>query len=349
MKRKPAFSSASKTSSRKTNIIPLIVILIIDFLILLFIKYKLNGLSVTEYSFGNFGNLLNLFFVIVIGLGVFFSARLKKGTTGSKNKLILILLLFSVLTHLLILIHEYLRIGVPSFLSELATTKRIYFSYLFIFSQIIQFYILSLIAGAFFGETKLVYLKALFKTIFIAVFLLIFTFFYSVFKKHGDENLKKVEQKTGVVLGAAVLRRDKPSPIFEGRIKKAYELYSQKIIQKVQLTGSNAPGEKSEAKTALDYLKNLEINPKDLFLEEKSSNTVEQIAYLKKKYPVELNENKFVIISDEFHLVRALEICKFFDISAESSASEFNITWEKLLYYRLRESAALLIFWLFAI
>lgn len=349
MKRKPVISKAGKTGSKRANVIPVLLILFIDFLLLLILKYKLNGLSIGEISFGNLGNILNLLFFIVIGSGIYFAGRFNKSSFGSVNKVILVLLSFSLVIHLVILIHEYLQMGVPAFLSDIANTKRLYFSYLFILCQLIQFYILSLIAGIFLGETKLFYLKAIYKTVFIAAFVLIFTFFYSVFKKHDDTDYKKVEDKTGVVLGAAVLKRNKPSRIFEGRIKKAFELYNEKIIQKIQLTGSNAPGEKSEAKTALDYLKNLKIDSKDLYFEEKSSNTVEQIAYLKNKYPVEIKQNKFIIISDEFHLVRALEICNFFNISAESSASEYNITWEKLLYYRLRESAALLIFWFFAI
>jgi len=184
---------------------------------------------------------------------------------------------------------------------------------------------------------------------FISIVLVLFSFFYSVLKKHGEDSFKKGEYTTGVVLGAAVWQGNKPSTLFEGRIKKAYELYNAGIINRIQLTGSNAPGEKSEAKTARDYLKKLGIENKDLLIEEKSSNTAEQIAYLKENLKKDTSLGKVIIISDEFHLVRALEICRFFDINAESSASEYNITSDKLLYYRLRESAALLLFWLFAV
>lgn len=344
MKRKPSIGRISKDYLKQ--IIPLLVF---DLLLLLFLKYKFNHLSVRDFSISAFGNILNISLTLINIAGIIAAGKMKK-TSSSFNRLpILVLICISCFIHLFILFHEYFHINVPAFLSGVASTNRVYYMYLFILSQLIQFYVLALIISALLAETKFIYLKALFKMIFISVVFVLFSFFYSVLKKHGEDTLKKGEYDTGVVLGAAVWQGNKPSPIFEGRIDKAYELYTQKIISKIQLTGSNAPGEKSEAKTASDYLKKKGMDAKDLLIEEKSSNTVEQIAFLKLKNTGTANLGRIVIISDEFHLVRALEICSFFEISAKSSASEHNITSEKLLYYRLRESAALLLFWFFAV
>lgn len=340
-------SSAGKTGGNYVKQIVLFVL--IDLCVLLLLKYKFNNLSLSDFSPAAFGNLLNAGFALLIIAGIFAVSRIKRITSFLNQKAAFILIIISFAVHLLILLHEYFHFGVPSFLNGIAATKRIYYSYLFILSQVIQLYVFSLVISAFFAEKKFIYIKAFFQMAFISVILILFSFFYSVLKKHDGENFKKGEYDTGVVLGAAVWQGNKPSHLFEGRIKKAYELYQNGIIKKIQLTGSNAPGEKSEAKTASDYLKKLGINPSDLYIEEKSSNTVEQIAFLKENSKTKVNYGKIIVISDEFHLVRALEICTFFDINAESSASEYNITSEKLLYYRLRESAALLLFWLFAV
>ncbi len=336
-------------SSKKGYLKPILGILFADLILLLFLKYKFNDLGFRDFSFTALGNILNIGFTFITAVGIWATERVKKITPHFSPKPAMVLLIISAVIHLFILFTEYFRMDVPGFLSGIASSKRIYYMYLFILSQIIQFYVLSLIISSFFAESKFVYLKAVFKAGFIAVIVILFSFFYSVLKKHDSEQIPKGVYKTGVILGAAVWQGNKPSPIFEGRIKKAFALYKEGIIKKIQVTGSNAPGEKSEAKTALDYLKRLGMNQEDILIEEKSSNTVEQVAFLKTHRLKDLNLQKVIVISDEFHLVRALEICRFFDINAESSASEYNITTEKLLYYRLRESAALLLFWLFAV
>jgi vancomycin permeability regulator SanA len=344
MKRKPTMGRTGKN-----YLIPIIAILFFDLLLLLFLKYKFNHLSLKDFSISAFGNMFNIGFTLLNAAGILIVSKVKKISPCFNQKPVLVLVIIALLIHFLILTHEYFHIGAPKFLSGIAATGRIYYMYLFITSQLIQFYILSLVLSAIFLEKKMIYLKALFKMIFIVVVLVLFTFFYSVLKNHGEDKLPKGEYETGVILGAAVWQGNKPSPIFEGRINKAYNLYEQKIIKKIQVTGSNAPGEKSEAKTASDYLKKKGVDAGNILIEEKSSNTVEQIAYLKKTLAGKENQRKFIIISDEFHLVRALEICSFFDIIAESSSSEYDITSDKLLYYRLRESAALILFWFFAV
>lgn len=330
-------------------LIAIIAMLISDLLLLLFLKYKFNHLSLGDFSISTFGNIFNIGFTLLNVAGVLIASNAKKISPCFNKKPVLVLVIISLLIHFLIAFHEYFHIGVPKFLSEIAPTGRIYYMYLFILSQLIQFYILSLVLSAFFMEKRIIYLKALFKMIFIVVVLVLFTFFYSVLKNHGEDRLPKGEYDTGVILGAAVWQGNKPSPIFQGRINKAYKLYEQNIIKNILVTGSNAPGEKSEAKTASDYLKKKGVEEKDILIEEKSSNTVEQIAYLKNSLSRKEGDKKLVIISDEFHLVRALEICTFFNITAESSSSEYDITSDKLLYYRLRESAALILFWFFAV
>jgi vancomycin permeability regulator SanA len=340
----------SITGRTGTNfLIAIIALLVLDLFLLLFLKYKFNHLALGDFSISAFGNIFNIGFTLLNITGVLVASGVKKISPFFNKKPVLVLLIISLVIHLIILFYEYFHIGAPKFLAEIAPTLRIYYMYLFILSQLIQFYILSLVLSAFFMEKKVIYLKAAFKTVFIAVVLVLFTFFYSVLKNHGEEKLPKGEYDTGVILGAAVWQGNKPSPIFQGRINKAYTLYEQNIIKNILVTGSNAPGEKSEAKTAADYLKKKGVEGKDILIEEKSSNTVEQIAYLKRLSAGKEGQKKLVIISDEFHLVRALEISAFFNITAESSSSEYDITSDKLLYYRLRESAALILFWLFAV
>ena len=126
-------------------------------------------------------------------------------------------------------------------------------------------------------------------------------------------------------------------------------MYESGKIKKIHVTGSNAPGEISEAEAARNYLIELGISKKDILFESVTSTTSEQIKFIKNELVKKQGMNKILIISDQFHLKRVLEMCRFFNVKAEGIESGYKLNWKKLLYYRLRDSIGLLLFWLFAI
>lgn len=215
-------------------------------------------------------------------------------------------------------------------------------------SFFIKIYIITLLVNLFFNSGIVVYLKSLLTTLFVFIISVALVYFFTT--KNGYDNIEILQSnKTiAVVLGAAVWN-DAPSTLFKGRIEKANELLQEHKISKIQLTGSNAPGEISEAKAAFNYGLKLGIRRHLMNVEENTTTTSEQIKFIKKHIVNSRKYNNILIVSDQFHLTRVLEICKFFDVKAEGVASDYNLTSQKLLYYRLRESIALLIFWLFAI
>jgi vancomycin permeability regulator SanA len=202
----------------------------------------------------------------------------------------------------------------------------------------------------FFIRGSKVYLEsALFSVAVLGAFF-IYVFLYSLSYDKGINESFENENNLAFVLGAAVWKRDKPSPMFEGRIEKSYELYKNGMVSKIQVTGSNAPGELSEAKTAYFYLLKKGVDKTDILTEEHSSNTHQQIMFLKKnEQKYRKNFENFILISDEFHLVRLVELCRFYDLKVITVTSDYELNWEKLLYYRIRESVALFLFWLFGI
>ena len=146
-----------------------------------------------------------------------------------------------------------------------------------------------------------------------------------------------------VVLGAAVWSHNRPSPSLEARLNKAIELFEQGLIGKIQLTGSNAPGELSEARVAFNYLLRKGIDPEKVWIEEETTSTSEQIHFIK-------NELKnIILISAPYHLVRVEEICKFYGVKAYAESSDIIMSANSKIYSNFRESIALIIFWLFAL
>ncbi|MCB0746652.1 MAG: YdcF family protein [Ignavibacteriae bacterium] len=179
---------------------------------------------------------------------------------------------------------------------------------------------------------------------------MLFTFFYTFFTSEYnlDRNGKKFDY--GIILGAAVWSGNKPSPIFMGRIDKGAELLKNKVINKIQLTGGNAPGELSEAEAALKYLQSMhKLSPKNIEVENLTSTTNEQIKFVKSNLENGDKSKKFIIISDEFHLKRVEEMVDFYNLNAEVISSNYKLNFQKSFYYRLRDSIGLIIFWFFGL
>jgi uncharacterized SAM-binding protein YcdF (DUF218 family) len=119
-------------------------------------------------------------------------------------------------------------------------------------------------------------------------------------------------------------------------------------VNKIYLTGSNAPGELSEAEVALNYIKLKRKDNSEIFLEKETTSTSEQIQFIKKKI-ISIPEENVIVISDSYHLVRVKEISKFHNIKIEVTPSDLSLSFKSALYNKIREALALTVFWFFAI
>jgi vancomycin permeability regulator SanA len=158
----------------------------------------------------------------------------------------------------------------------------------------------------------------------------------------------QAEYDAGVILGAAVWSGDKPSPVLRERIRTGYELLKSGMIEFIVLTGGNAPNELTEAEVAKRTLLDMGVDPTRIVLEEQTSSTVEQIIFVRDQLTKQ-GWSSFVIISDQFHLKRALEICAFNDIRAQGFPSESPLGPRNLAIYHLRESVALALYWMYGL
>jgi len=172
------------------------------------------------------------------------------------------------------------------------------------------------------------------------------------FKDDSDNYLVMTGGKkadAGVILGAAVWGGNRPSPVLRERINKGYELYQKKIIQKFILTGGGSPNELTEAEVEKNELKKYGVDEKNLIVEVKSNSTIEQIHFVRDKYYKKYNWNKIILISDNFHLFRTSEICKFNNMNVDCIASDTPLSTESQINFSIKESIAVLFFWMFGI
>ena len=340
----------TKNNKRKITSLPVLVILIIilDLAFLYFNKYRNQNLGVSDFNLFAFGNLANLFFTLLLIIGILIVTLKKSIIFKSKiffpffliNQILLIALYFLKLLPL-----PFKEIYYLGQTGDELLIGAIFALYTFTFLVLIFLVWLDIL-----NIKNVQILRALLNSTLSMMFILLIVFLFIIGKEASfDQNsITRNTKNVGVVLGAAVWSGNKPSPSLASRVDKALALYEQKKISQIYLTGSNAPGELTESEVALRYIKTKGVNTSEIFLEKNTTSTTEQIQYIKKNLLSTLNKN-VIVISDGSHLVRVLEIARFHNIKIQVSASELSQSFEKALYNKIREALALTMFWFYAL
>ncbi|MCR5116393.1 MAG: YdcF family protein [Lachnospiraceae bacterium] len=156
-------------------------------------------------------------------------------------------------------------------------------------------------------------------------------------------NKKPDGTETIVVLGSKVNFYG-PSLMTANRLKAAIKFMNDHPDTKCVLSGGQGPDEPfSEAKGMFDYMVSHGIDENRLYLEDRSTNTRENLKFSKELIEKEgLNEN-IAIVSNEFHLYRAGLIAKKLGI-AHSSIAGHSLLVLFPTYY-IRELYAILAQW----
>ncbi len=322
---------------------------ILNVLIIYLIKYDLNSIAISKFNFDNLGNLAPIIIEGIFLLMLFTAFFIPKEFSFTTTALLYILSTVSLLLLLFGYLHFKFHLQLADNYLFGYPAEKVITGFSLSTGILAQIFLCVLLFNLWFNQSYIVYIRSILLTIVLFVITFVSVFIYTTVQDYKQITSKPGSNNIGVVLGAAVWKHDQPSPIFKGRIEKANQLYRNKIIYKIQLCGSNAPGEVSEAKAALNYAIKLGINKLSVLVEEKTSTTAEQIKFIRDKLSSNRNFNEILIISDQFHLTRVIEMCKFFGVKAKGIQSDYHLNWEKLLYYRVRETAALINFWIFAL
>ena len=124
-----------------------------------------------------------------------------------------------------------------------------------------------------------------------------------------------------IILGAAI-EGDRPSPVFEERIKHGIWLYQNGYVGKLIFTGGVGKGDEySEAMVAQAYAMKVGISQKDIFIEEKSHITYDNLKYAT-EIVKEHNMKEVLIVSDPLHMRRAMLMAKDCGLDAYTSPTK---------------------------
>jgi vancomycin permeability regulator SanA len=325
-----------------------ILIILLDLVFLYFIKYKNQSLSILEFNFRNIGNLINLlvYVIFLIGLVVLIFNQ----TRFWDSKYFIVLFFINQLFLVSAYISTIFTMPFNSYYYLGQNGNKLFTGLLFTLFQFSLFVMIFLIWLYIWKAKNLLLLRALLNSLLLMIFLLIFSFIYIIGKEstYNEKKIINYKNNVAVVLGAAVWSNNQPSPSLAARVDKALNLLDNGKVNSIYLTGSNAPGELSESEVALRYIKKKKVITSNIFTEAKTTSTNEQIRFIKQKLLSDSQKKNIIVISDSYHLVRVSEISKFQNIKIQLVASDLSYSFEKALYFKLREALALTVFWFFA-
>ncbi len=144
--------------------------------------------------------------------------------------------------------------------------------------------------------------------------------------------LKEKKYDAIVVLGAGIVNKE-PSKMLKERLDTAIEIYNKKP-NKIIMSGDNGSINYNEVIVMKNYALNEGIPEEDIFMDHAGFSTYESIYRAKEIFGV----NNMIIVSQKYHLYRALFIAKAFDIKAvgidamkvEYSGQKYRESREKL-------------------
>ena len=303
-----------------------------SFFYMYFLRYKNQKLPLTGIEFKT-GNIISGF---LFGLLIFFTiiALLRGSNFGSFASF---LLLGTSMISLISLIYSDLTPAKESKISAIAISL---IATVFLLSSIL---IISIS-----NEGKLKPFRSILTFLFLSC-AGIFSVFLLVLNFNDDRLLYTANERnadSGVILGAAVWGGNRPSPVLKERILKGYEIYRRKLIPKIVITGGGSPNELTEGEVSKNELIKFGVDPSNLILENSSNSTIEQIHFVRDNLYKKNSWNRVILISDNFHLFRSKEISQFNNINADCIASDKELSAGGTAAFCMKESLALIIFWM---
>ena len=138
-----------------------------------------------------------------------------------------------------------------------------------------------------------------------------------------------------IVLGCLVRPSGKPSDMLADRLRRGVELYESGAAPKILMSGDHGQKEYNEVQTMKQYALDAGIESSDIFMDHAGFCTYDSIYRAKEIF----GAKKIIIVSQEYHLHRALLIARKLGVEAVGIASDYH-TYGGQTYRDIREIIA---------
>lgn len=120
-----------------------------------------------------------------------------------------------------------------------------------------------------------------------------------------------------LILGAGV-KNNRPSLMLEDRLQKGLELYNNSVSNRIIVSGDHGRRDYDEVNIMKEYLNQNNVSSSDIFMDHAGFSTYESIYRAKEIFKTK----KIVIVSQEYHLYRALFIADKLGLEAYGVKAE---------------------------
>jgi uncharacterized SAM-binding protein YcdF (DUF218 family) len=194
--------------------------------------------------------------------------------------------------------------------------------------------------------------KVLKKTALLAALILIIglawgSFQYWEITKTGEEASPEPADVI-IVLGAAVWPHG-PSPALQARLTHAVFLYREGYAENIILSGGLGTHPPTEAEAMQAVMLGMGVPGDALYLEKRSVNTLENLTF-SREIMQSNGWQKAIIVSDPFHIKRALLVARDLGIDATGGAAKNSVLYRNRdlrVSHTLREVLALTRYYIF--
>lgn len=136
-----------------------------------------------------------------------------------------------------------------------------------------------------------------------------------IIKEDQYSNLSDVD--CIIILGAGIWG-DKPSPMLEDRLQEGIKLYQNNVADKIIMSGDHGKKEYDEVNIMKNYVVERGIPSENIFMDHAGFSTYESIYRAKEIFQAK----KIVIVTQKYHLYRALYIANRLGIEAYGVGSD---------------------------
>lgn len=141
----------------------------------------------------------------------------------------------------------------------------------------------------------------------------------------GGERLLTVEQAAQLddvdcilVLGCGVMSDGTPSLMLKDRLERSIQLYEQEVAPKLLMSGDHGQPDYDEVGTMKRYAMDAGVPSTDIFMDHAGFSTYESMYRAKEVFQAK----KIVIVSQEYHLYRAIYIAQALGLDAYGVAAD---------------------------
>lgn len=127
-----------------------------------------------------------------------------------------------------------------------------------------------------------------------------------------DGNYTSLDDVDCIVILGAGIWGDKPSPMLQDRLEEGIHLYKEGVAPKIIMSGDHSREEYDEVNIMKQYAVDRGVPSEDIFMDHAGFSTYESMYRAKEIF----NAKNIVIVTQKYHLYRALYIANQFDMNA---------------------------------